>query len=64
MKKIDDGMNAKQRWEKKAGYITKGFKMYKKQAEEFADACEKAGRSQSSVIQELMQKFVDDVTEK
>jgi len=48
------------RWSKKNGYITKGFKMYRKQAEEFARACDKAGRPQSAVIVELMQKFIDE----
>lgn len=48
------------RWDKKNGYITKGFKMYRTQAEAFAKACEKAGVSQSAKITELMQAFVDE----
>lgn len=49
-----------ERWAKKNKYITKGFKMYKSQAEEFAKACDKAGRAQSAVIVELIQKFIDE----
>lgn len=47
-----------ERWSKKAGYISKSFKMYRTQADAFAEACEKAGRSQASVIAELMERFI------
>ena len=49
-----------ERWSKKNGYSTKGFKMYKKQADAFAAACEKAGKPQSVVIVELMEKFIKE----
>ena len=61
MEKINDGLTPQQRWEKKSGYITKGYRMYKYQADAFAEACKKAGVSQASKIQELMQGFVDEV---
>ena len=47
------------RWNKKAGYKTKGFNLRGDIADQFAEACDKAGRSQASVIQELMQDFVE-----
>ncbi len=47
------------RYQKKVGYKTKGFKLKGDIAERFAEACEKAGRSQASVIQELMQDYID-----
>lgn len=47
------------RWNKKAGYKTKGFNLRGDIADQFAEACEKAGRSQASVIQELMQEFIE-----
>lgn len=50
-----------ERWAKKNDYITKGFKMYRSQADAFADACEKAGVSQAAKITELMEKFVKEV---
>ncbi len=59
MRRAEDGLTPQERWKKKAGYITKGFKMYQTLADDFAAACEKAGRSQASVIQELMQGFID-----
>lgn len=39
---------ASAKYQAKVGYITKGFKMKKELADEFALACEKAGVSQSS----------------
>ena len=59
MKKIDDGLTPQERWNRKAGYTTKGFRMYQSLADEFKEACEKAGRSQASVIQGLMRGFID-----
>ena len=49
-----------ERWHKKNGYITKGFRMYRSQADAFAEACNKAGKPQSAVIVELMQKFIEE----
>lgn len=50
--------NAK--WNKKAGYKTKGFNLRGDIADRFAEACDKAGRSQASVIQELMEKYITE----
>lgn len=47
------------RWNQKNGYIAKSFKMRKVLAEEFKEACEKAGVSQSGQIIEMMQDFID-----
>ena len=61
MKKINDGKTPQERWAEKNDYITKGFKMYRSQAEAFENACKKAGVPQSAKIIELMQGFVDEV---
>ena len=50
-----------ERWAAKNDYITKGFKMYRKQADDFAEACKKVGVSQAAKITELIQGFVDAV---
>ena len=50
-----------EKWHKKVGYISKSFKMYRSQAEAFAKACEKEGRTQASVITELMERYVKEV---
>lgn len=49
----------KARWNKKAGYKSKSFSLRGEIADQFATACETAGRSQANVIQELMQQFID-----
>lgn len=52
-----------QKWNEKNGYIAKSFKMYRSQADRFAEACKKAGVSQSAKITELMEQFIKDVEE-
>lgn len=49
-----------ERWQKKSGYISKSFKMYRSLADGFAEACAKAGVPQSAKIAELMQGFIDE----
>lgn len=53
--------NAK--WNQKAGYRTKAFNLKGDTAERFADACAAMGRSQASVIQELMSEFIEKSTQ-
>ncbi|MGP1588458.1 MAG: hypothetical protein ACTTHL_00980 [Oribacterium sp.] len=48
------------RWDKKNGYITKGFRMYRSLADEFKAVCDRKGLTQAEVIQKLMQKFIDE----
>lgn len=48
------------RWHKKNGYIAKSFKMYKTIADQFAEACKRAGESQSSVITRLMKQYIEE----
>ena len=50
----------KTKWNKKAGYKTKGFNLRGDIADRFAETCEKVGRSQASVVQELMERFIED----
>ena len=47
------------RWDKKNGYISKSFKMYRSLADEFKAACEKNGEPQAVVIQRLMREYID-----
>ncbi len=48
-----------ERYQKKAGWTTKGIKMKKELADEFKEACEKAGVSQASVVTKAMRDFID-----
>ena len=54
---------ANEKYQKKAGYKVKAFKLRGDIAERFANACEQAGVSQASKITELMQQFIDSQTE-
>lgn len=49
---------ASERYQKKAGYKVKAFKLKGDIDLRFAAACEKAGVSQSAKITELMEEFV------
>lgn len=49
---------ASEKYQKKAGYMTKGFKLKRDIVEQFEAACERAGKSQAEVIRELMEEFV------
>ena len=52
---------ASEKYQKKAGWTTKGFKLKRDVVEEFEEACEKAGVSQASKITELMKQFIKEV---
>ncbi len=49
---------ASEKYQKKAGYMTKGFKLKRDIVEQFEDACDRAGRPQAEVIREFMEEFV------
>lgn len=42
------------------GFTSKAFKIDENLADEFADTCERMGRSQASVIMELMREYIDE----
>ena len=54
---------ASERYQKKAGYISKAFKLKREVAESFAEACEKAGVSQAGQITKMMKEFVEEVNQ-
>lgn len=51
---------ASRRYQKKAGLIAKSYKLKRELAEEFAEACDKAGVAQSRQIANMMQAFIDE----
>ncbi len=51
---------ASEKYQKKAGYKVKSFKLRGDVAERFAEACETAGVSQATKITELMQGFIKE----
>jgi len=50
---------ATEKWQKKAGYMTKGFKIKRALADEFKQTCDKRDTSQAAVISKLMQGYID-----
>lgn len=52
---------ATEKYQKKAGYMTKGFKIKREIAEQFEEAGQKAGVSQAGQITKLMQEFIEQV---
>ena len=47
------------RWQKKAGYISKSYKLKKELVDEFKHACDKADRKQAEVLTKFMEEFID-----
>ena len=52
---------ATEKYQKKAGYKVKGFKLKGDVAERFAEVCNKIGKSQATVICDLMEKFINEI---
>lgn len=55
---------ATDKYQKKAGYMSKSFKIKRDVAERFKTACEKTGVSQASKITELMNTFSEEVEQR
>lgn len=52
---------ATEKYQKKAGYMTKGFKLKRELVEEYEEACKKAEVTQAGKIAELMKQFIEEV---
>ena len=52
---------ATEKYQKKAGYKTKGFKLKGDIAERFAAACDRNGEAQSVVISRFMEQYIKEV---
>ena len=51
---------ASQKWNAKAGYISKSYKLKREVVEQFAEACEKAGVSQAAQLTKMMNEFIEN----
>lgn len=51
---------ASEKYQKKAGYMTKGFKLKREVVEPFVEVCEREGLSQAAVISKFMKDFVKE----
>ena len=52
---------ATRKYEEKAGWMSKSYKLKRKIVEDFAQACDKADVSQAGQLMKMMQQFVDEV---
>ena len=48
------------KWNAKAGLISKSYKLKQELTEQFAEACDKAGVSQAGQISKMMRSFIDE----
>lgn len=49
------------KWNEKAGLISKSYKLKRDLTEEFAMACDNAGVSQAGQISKMMREFIEEV---
>lgn len=54
-------MRPQDRWNTKAGLISKSYKLKKELVEEFAKACAEAGVSQAGQLSNMMKEFCKSV---
>ncbi|MCH1984549.1 chemotaxis protein [Ruminococcus sp. OA3] len=52
---------ASEKYQKKAGYISKSYKLKKAVVDEFAVACQRAGVSQAKQLTQMMEDFIRGV---
>lgn len=48
-----------ERYQKKAGWISKSYKLKRELVEEFAEVCEQEGISQAGQISKMMKAFIE-----
>ena len=49
------------RYQEKAGWISKSYKMKRETVEAFAEACNKAGVSQAGQLMKMMNEFTEEI---
>ena len=49
---------ATKKYEQKAGFVSKSYKLRRELVDQFAAACEKAGTSQAAQLTKLMKAFI------
>ena len=52
---------ATRKYEAKAGWISKSYKLKKEVVEEYAEACDKAGVSAAGQLTKMMKQFIEEV---
>lgn len=49
---------ATKKYEKKAGFVSKSYKLRRELVDQFAEACDKAGVSQAAQLTKMMKEFI------
>lgn len=52
---------ATRKYEEKAGWMSKSYKMKRETVEAFAEACNKAGVSQAGQLMKMMNEFMEEI---
>lgn len=52
-----------ERYQKKAGWLSKSYKLKREVAEAYAEACDKAGVSQAGQLTKMMNEYIEQVNE-
>lgn len=50
---------ATKKYEQKAGFVSKSYKLRRELVDQFAEACEKAGVSQAAQLTAMMKEFIE-----
>ena len=51
---------ATKKYEQKAGFVSKSYKLKRELVDQFAAACEKAGISQAAQLTKMMNAFIEE----
>lgn len=54
---------ATKKYEQKAGWVSKSYKLKRELVEQFAEACDRAGVSQAAQLSKMMKEFVEQNTQ-
>ena len=60
---VEKKIRPQDKWNAKAGYISKSYKLKKDVVESFAKACEQAQTSQAGQLTKMMQQFIESVSD-
>lgn len=52
---------ATKKYSKKAGWVSKSYKLRREVVDAYAEACEKAGVSAAGQLTKMMKQFIDEV---
>ena len=57
---MDKKIRPQDKWNAKAGYVSRSYKLKNDVAVEFKETCERIGVSQAGQLTKMMKQFIDD----